>query len=1033
MLIFLLALLSLFAPTAFGQAPQERPVPKFFVGSNDPGRCTEGDFYYRVDTHTLNVCGDHNNMRPSASDSSSGGVCVVSGTQSTGYVLTATDNATGCDWEAVGGATVDANTLKNAWYIADGGSANGITGTPTTTFPGAYAAGQAVLVKMNATNSGATTIDIASLGTKAVTKNGAAALAAGNLVNGRTYLMVYDGTRFQVGNFTIIAADVPTLNQDTTGKSATADALAVNPANCSPGNLPRGVDASGVAEGCAPVNLATETTGPAPTAAALAANPANCNSGNLPRGVDASGAAEGCNPVNLATETIGAAPTANALAANPGNCSAGNLPRGVDASGVAEGCAPVNLATETTGPAPTATALAANGANCASAGTYPNGVDASGVAENCTKLPQQFFGTAAPGSVAGNLPGDLFSDTTNHNSYWCGATSGTAAPACTSVTTGGWTLLNAPGGSGCTSAGSAGTAQGADGSGGCEALNAAQNADGSINATKAITWAAASSPTYNAGGTTTCDWSASNTCLITMSAGNTTLALTNPHGSGPYRIIWVQDTTTRTVTFPGSVSGGVQPDPASGAVTIQDFTYVSSVYNGTAANVPNSSWHGLSCIEGTAPAGVVGTDLLYCDSATHRYKTKDHNGTAAQLVKSGVDIDTSDQVTATHLSAALPRAQGGTNNTAGTIPQQFFGTAAPGSVSGNLPGDFFSDTTNHNDYWCNATSATAAPACTSVTAGGWTLLNGAGGSSYTGSNGVALNSLNFVASRTKNAQTNTTYTVASTDCGNIITSFNASAATLYTLPQAGTASLSAGCVITIKNIHTTGLVEVDTSTSTFLGNPQTTRTYILPGATGKYNSDGTDWVFEYSGPRYLCNLYSIAALDMLSTDGASYNTTNGGGSTASTNIGTTETAFAKTCTIPANMITTSTLLRVTMNMMGTASASPPTQTWKFRATNASGTTFMVTNGVAQTAITTSVISQSFNIMGTAAPSGSSALFVSETSNGTNFGDSRAANLQYPTAMPTNAAIILAITLKYSAATALNLVNLAGLTVEVVSF
>jgi hypothetical protein len=70
-------------------------------------------------------------------------------------------------------------------------------------------------------------------------------------------------------------------------------------------------------------------------------------------------------------------------------------------------------------------------------------------------------------------------------------------------------------------------------------------------------------------------------------------------------------------------------------------------------------------------------------------------------------------------------------NGANPYPQLFFGTAAPGSVSGNLPGDFFSDTTNHNMYWCNATSGTAAPACTSVAANGWTLLNGGGGGSGT--------------------------------------------------------------------------------------------------------------------------------------------------------------------------------------------------------------------------------------------------------------------------------------------------------------
>lgn len=67
------------------------------------------------------------------------------------------------------------------------------------------------------------------------------------------------------------------------------------------------------------------------------------------------------------------------------------------------------------------------------------------LAVDATVIPQKFLGTAAPGSVAGNLPGDLFTDTTNHNQYVCNAPSGTAAPACTSVTAAGWLLVNSGG------------------------------------------------------------------------------------------------------------------------------------------------------------------------------------------------------------------------------------------------------------------------------------------------------------------------------------------------------------------------------------------------------------------------------------------------------------------------------------------------------------------------------------------------------------------------------------------------------------
>ncbi len=83
---------------------------------------------------------------------------------------------------------------------------------------------------------------------------------------------------------------------------------------------------------------------------------------------------------------------------------------------------------------------------------------------------------------------------------------------------------------------------------------------------------------------------------------------------------------------------------------------------------------------------------------------------------------------------------GGTITTTGTcvvdgtvVAKKYFGTTAPGSVSGNLPGDFFTDTTAHNQYVCNAPSGTAAPACTSVTAAGWLLLNAGGAISVPGS------------------------------------------------------------------------------------------------------------------------------------------------------------------------------------------------------------------------------------------------------------------------------------------------------------
>jgi hypothetical protein len=71
----------------------------------------------------------------------------------------------------------------------------------------------------------------------------------------------------------------------------------------------------------------------------------------------------------------------------------------------------------------------------------------------------------------------------------------------------------------------------------------------------------------------------------------------------------------------------------------------------------------LKLTETTAPACAVGFDFIWGDSTAHRAKGCNNNGSALQYVLAGVDINNSDQVTATHLAAALPVAQGGTGVT----------------------------------------------------------------------------------------------------------------------------------------------------------------------------------------------------------------------------------------------------------------------------------------------------------------------------------------------------------------------------------
>ena len=60
------------------------------------------------------------------------------------------------------------------------------------------------------------------------------------------------GTTYNASNL-IPANFISTLNQNTTGNAATATALVASPSQCSSGDAPTGVDASGNALGCAPI------------------------------------------------------------------------------------------------------------------------------------------------------------------------------------------------------------------------------------------------------------------------------------------------------------------------------------------------------------------------------------------------------------------------------------------------------------------------------------------------------------------------------------------------------------------------------------------------------------------------------------------------------------------------------------------------------------------------------------------------------------------------------------------------------------
>lgn len=104
--------------------------------------------------------------------------------------------------------------------ITTAGGTTTYTLTPSPAIT-AYTTGQEFLIKMNATNTGASTINVSGLGAKSLTKGGATALASSDLLINAVYKIVYDGTQFQVSGIGGSSATVATQAEVATGTDNT--------------------------------------------------------------------------------------------------------------------------------------------------------------------------------------------------------------------------------------------------------------------------------------------------------------------------------------------------------------------------------------------------------------------------------------------------------------------------------------------------------------------------------------------------------------------------------------------------------------------------------------------------------------------------------------------------------------------------------------------------------------------------------------------------------------------------------------------
>jgi hypothetical protein len=163
-----------------------------------------------------------------------------------------------------------------------------------------------------------------------------------------------------------------------------------------------------------------------------------------------------------------------------------------------------------------------------------------------------------------------------------------------------------------------------------------QNTTGTAASSATIT-ASCATPTFTAGGTTTVNWTGVDCAIVTASGGNTTLAFSNPHGSGPYSLILINDTTARTWTIPANFKQALAPAVAS-AATFQTITYDGANYQGHGSSEAPSVIR-LST-ERSAPAAAPTADgRIYADSTDHDLEFINASGSTYKMFLTGVDTN----------------------------------------------------------------------------------------------------------------------------------------------------------------------------------------------------------------------------------------------------------------------------------------------------------------------------------------------------------------------------------------------------------
>ena len=96
------------------------------------------------------------------------------------------------------GGVITINASSTGGGLQSGTASGTDTYTVTIGTVSSYASGDVYAVKFTNANTGASTININSLGAKSLKKSVSTALASGDILSGQEFIIVYDGTNFQV-------------------------------------------------------------------------------------------------------------------------------------------------------------------------------------------------------------------------------------------------------------------------------------------------------------------------------------------------------------------------------------------------------------------------------------------------------------------------------------------------------------------------------------------------------------------------------------------------------------------------------------------------------------------------------------------------------------------------------------------------------------------------------------------------------------------------------------------------------------------